>query len=194
MDERLRKVVGERAKRLRIQAGRSLREQARRVDLAPSALSQLENQKGGLSLERLQVLAADFGLQVTDLLTDTAESDAGFSTGHVEIMEQCLSNTAGISRGKGTIYTLLGSGHNHRLQPYMISFEPGGGYDRDLIGHEGEEFTYVLIGAIDLTLGGEVYRLRQGDAIRFDSGPVHAFRNASENAIAVVIGAATPPW
>lgn len=101
----------------------------------------------------------------------------------------------GIERGRGVTYQLLGEGKNHSIQPYMISFAPGAGYDNDRIGHPGEEFAYVLIGSIELALGDEVHTtLSQGDAIRFNPARPHAFRNSSKQAVAVVVGAATPPW
>jgi uncharacterized cupin superfamily protein len=80
------------------------------------------------------------------------------------------------------------------LQPYVLSFLPGGGYESDPIGHVGEEFAYVIVGAVDFLLNEEVHRLRQGDGIRFRTEAPHAFRNASSSGIAVVVGAATPPW
>jgi mannose-6-phosphate isomerase-like protein (cupin superfamily) len=43
-------------------------------------------------------------------------------------------------------------------------------------------------------LGTESFVLAQGDAIRFNTETPHAFRNASDLGVAVLIGAATPPW
>ena len=193
MDQRLRSVVGRRAKRLRVQAGRSLREQARRAGVSASALSQLENERGGLSLDRLQRLANDFGLSVTDLLGEE-EGAAPAAPPEVEILRDAAGSTPSVNRGTGVNYQLLGPGAGHRLQPYMLSFAPGGGYGRDLMGHEGEEFSYVLVGAVDLLIGDEVHRLRQGDSARFRTERPHGFRNASKEGVAVVVGAATPPW
>lgn len=194
MDQRLRSVVGRRAKRLRVQAGRSLREQARRAGVSASALSQLENERGGLSLDRLQRLAHDFGLSVTDLLGDEDGAGPAATPDTVEILRDAAGTTPAVSRGTGVLYQLLGPGSGHRLQPYMLSFEPGGGYGRDLMGHDGEEFCYVLVGAVHLLIAGEVHPLRQGDSARFGSERPHGFRNASQEGVAVVIGAATPPW
>jgi hypothetical protein len=43
-------------------------------------------------------------------------------------------------------------------------------------------------------VGEDVHHLRQGDGIRFRAEPQHSFRNASSSGIAVIVGAATPPW
>ncbi len=54
-----------------------------------------------------------------------------------------------MQRGAGTLYQLLGAGNGHLLQPYVLSFLPGEGYASDPIGHAGEEFAYVVVGAVD---------------------------------------------
>ena len=77
-----------------------------------------------------------------------------------------VKNYCGAAR-RGTLYQLLGAGSGHLLQPYVLSFLPGEGYTSDPIGHAGEEFAYVIVGAVDVLLSEEVHRLRQGDAIRF---------------------------
>jgi transcriptional regulator with XRE-family HTH domain len=196
MDEELARVVGQRMRRLRQRDGNSLRRQAELTGVSPSALSVLEKGLGGMSLAALQRVANYFGLSITELLAAPPGIDGSSHDGSVsvEIFEECESTTAAVRRGAGTIYQLLGAGNGHLLQPYVLSFLPGGGYESDPIGHAGEEFAYVIVGAVDFLLNDEVHRLRQGDAIRFRTEVPHAFRNASTSGIAVVVGAATPPW
>ncbi len=191
MDDRLALVVGQRIRRLRVQAGKSLRAQAREIGISASSLSALENSRGGISLSRLQRVAAHFGLHITDLL---AESDGNSSRREVEVVRNCSAQVQGVRRGTGVLYQLLGRGHGHAIQPYLLSFEPAGTYERDMIAHSGEEFAYVLQGEVELLIGSQRRRLQQGDAIRFRTEIPHAFRNASSVGVAIVIGAATPPW
>jgi transcriptional regulator with XRE-family HTH domain len=53
-------IVGQRIRRLRMQAGRGLREQAREIGISASSLSDIENNRGGISLRRLQLVANHF--------------------------------------------------------------------------------------------------------------------------------------
>jgi transcriptional regulator with XRE-family HTH domain len=184
-------MVGERIRRLRIQSGKGLREQALEIGVAPSSLSALENGLGGVSLKRLQLVAEHFGLHISELLGEPTPLAARET---VEIIRDCASAVRGVQRGEGVLYQLIGSGHDHAIQPYLLSFEPGGGYERDMIGHPGEEFAYVLQGTVELVIERERHALRQGDVIRFRADRPHAFRNASLAGIAMVLGAATPPW
>jgi len=192
MDEQLAAVLGQRIKRLRIQSGHGLREQARAIGISPSSLSDLENQRGGISLRRLQRVAEHFGLHVVDLLADPGtRPDNGEP---VEIIRGCAQNVPGVQRGQGVLYQVIGQGKDHAIQCYLLSFDPGGGFEDDMIAHPGEEFAYVLLGEVDFLVGDQAHRLSQGDLVRFRTETPHAFRNASAVGVALVIGAATPPW
>jgi transcriptional regulator with XRE-family HTH domain len=184
-------VMGQRIRRLRTQAGKTLRAQAREIGIAPSSLSALENGQGGVSLKRLQLVAEHFGLHITDLLGEPATATGADG---VEIIRNCAAAVPGVRRGTGVFYQLIGSGHGHTIQPYLLTFDPAGGYDRDMIGHPGEEFAYVLHGRVELLIENERHELSQGDLIRFRADRPHAFRNGSTVGVAAVIGAATPPW
>jgi transcriptional regulator with XRE-family HTH domain/mannose-6-phosphate isomerase-like protein (cupin superfamily) len=183
--------MGQRLRRLRTQSGKTLRAQAREIGIAPSSLSALENGQGGVSLKRLQLVAEHFGLHITELLGEPVGASRADG---VEIIRNCAASVPGVRRGTGVLYQLLGNGHDHTIQPYLLSFEPGGGYDRDMIGHPGEEIAYVLHGQVELLIENECHALSQGDLIRFRADRPHAFRNASHVGVASVIGAATPPW
>jgi quercetin dioxygenase-like cupin family protein/DNA-binding XRE family transcriptional regulator len=195
MDDSLRENLGQRLRHLREESGRGLREQAREIGISASSLSALENNTGGVSLQRLQRVANHFGLHITDLLAAPGDDiDGNGRPSKPELVRGWSTTVSGVERGAGALYQLLGHGHNHQIQPYLISFEPGAGYRNDPIAHAGEEFAFVVFGEVELLLGKESYVLGQGDAIRFRTETPHAFRNASELGMSIVIGAATPPW
>jgi transcriptional regulator with XRE-family HTH domain/mannose-6-phosphate isomerase-like protein (cupin superfamily) len=194
MDEQLALLVGQRIRRLREQTGLSLRKQAALAEVAPSALSALENGRGGMSLSSLQRVATQFGISITELLAAPAPTDSETQFATSEIFPNCTATPNAVQRGKGVLYQLLGPGNGHLLQPYVLSFLPGGGFSRDQIGHAGEEFVYVILGEVELLLGEDVNKLQQGDAMRFRTETPHSFRNTSATGIAFVVGAATPPW
>ncbi len=194
MDDALAQLVGDRLKRLRIRSGASLREQARTLGISPSSLSAVENGRGGISLKRLQQVANHFDLVVSDILGPQSNGTEPKAPTSVEIHRREDTTTPTVRRGKGTHYRLLGGGGSHSIQGSSVTFEPGGGYELDAMGHEGEEFVYVLYGDIELLHDGKVYRLSGGDSARFSSVSAHAYRNASLNDMAHIIAVATPPW
>src|SRR5579872_400454 len=137
MDEELARLVGQRIRRLRQRNGTSLRREAELTGVSQSALSVLENGRGGMSLAALQRVADHFGLSITDLLAAPPATDgpSDGSSVSVELFEQCASTTTAVQRGSGTFYQLLGAGRGHLVQPYVLSFLPGGGFASDPIGH-----------------------------------------------------------
>lgn len=57
--------------------------------------------------------------------------------------------------------------------------------------HAGVEFLYVIEGELEMTIGTEVYRLTEGDAIYFDSVQKHAYRSRGQahcSAIVITTG------
>ncbi len=135
--------------------------------------------------------SSHFGLAHTDLLAEPGPVAPG--PGEPEVMRGGTV-APGLRRGRGTLSHLLGPAHGHVLQPYVLAFEPGGGFEEDRLSHPGEEFAYVVFGEVELRSGDQAVRRAAGDSVRFPAEVPHAFRNASATAVGIVVGAATPPW
>lgn len=185
--------VGARIRHLRRLSGKSLRKVAAELDISQSALSTLENDRTGVSLQRLQMIAQYFGVTIVDLLAD---DDGGDETREkaVQVIRRAHVVTPSVSRGKGVLYQLPAASHKHVLQTALVSFQPNGGFERDKIGHPGEEVVYVLAGEVQLHFGDQVLVLAQGDLAVFRTDTPHAFRNASDVGPAMILAVATPPW
>lgn len=186
--------AGRRIRRLRLASGKSLRHVADDLGIAPSALSMLENDQTGASLQRLQMLAEYFDTTIVDLLAEPQPRTNGPSHPAVHVVRNAHATVAGITRGKGVIYQLPAAGGAHLLQTALLTFQPGGGYERDKIAHSGEEMVYVTLGRVQLHIGERVLELSQGDLAVFRTETPHAFRNASDVGPAMLIAVATPPW
>jgi len=75
------------------------------------------------------------------------------------------------------------------MEPFIVDIEPGLKSDYMLSSHEGEEFIYVLDGAVEINYGKETYKLEKGDSIYLDSivlHNVHAGDNQSARILAVI--------
>src|SRR5437762_12582457 len=62
--------LGPRLRAIRLRRGIGLRELARRLDLSPSSISQIETGKIGPSVRTLYALASEFGVTVDEVLFD----------------------------------------------------------------------------------------------------------------------------
>jgi transcriptional regulator with XRE-family HTH domain len=185
--------VGRRIRRLRMASGQTLRQAAKALGIAPSALSMLENHQTGVSIQRLQLIARHFGLSISEILADP-EQPADSSQPQVQVIRRAHSTVPGVKRMKGILYQLPGAGPKRLLQPALITFDPGASYFGDEISHPGEELGYVLMGEVELHVGDEVVPLSQGDLVIFRTEAHHAYRNVSEITPALLFGVGTPPW
>ena len=158
--------VGARVRRLRLANNKTLRELATDLGVAPSALSMLENDQAGVSLQRLQHIAQHFGVTIVDLLADRVEASQVEEP--VQVIRRAQATTPSHRRGgSGVLYQVPAVTSGHMIQPSFVTFLPGGGYTRDKIGHAGEETVLVLAGEIELHHGDEVTLLAQGDVAVF---------------------------
>lgn len=184
--------LGERVRALRRQRQLSLRQTAQELHISPSALSMIENGKGGSSLKRLQHIANYFEVALVDLLAESPQADAE-DTGF-EVVRQCFATVAGVSRGRGVWYQAVSGLPTRGIQVTLITFEPGGGYAHDRLRHDGEEAHYVLLGSVVLLHGSERVSLDQGDLVLFSAKSEHSFENSSRNGPATLLSITTQAW
>jgi quercetin dioxygenase-like cupin family protein len=74
-----------------------------------------------------------------------------------------------------------------------VTIDPGEEADpRDDHAHDGEEFAYVLSGALVFRVDGVEHRLEAGDGIHYQSTVPHLVRNESRARPAEVLWVLTP--
>ena len=71
-------------------------------------------------------------------------------------------------------------------------YRPKADTGSDMLSHKGEEGGVIVSGEIELTVGGQVRVLGQGDAYYFASALPHRFRNIGDEPCEI-ISASTPP-
>jgi quercetin dioxygenase-like cupin family protein len=75
------------------------------------------------------------------------------------------------------------------MEPFVIDVHPAAENRFELSSHEGEEFIYVLAGALEINYGKKTYRVETGDSIYYDSivpHHVHAADNKDARILAVI--------
>ncbi len=84
----------------------------------------------------------------------------------------------------------MGCGKRDRhMEPFMIDVKPRSGEVPPLSAHEGEEFIFVISGAIQINYGKNTYELAAGESIYYDSvvpHDVHAKGKENARILAVV--------
>lgn len=86
-------------------------------------------------------------------------------------------------------YTVLSKpGTDKHLRGYLVNVDANTEHKGVEYHHEGEEFEYVLSGAVTVQVGENITRLRKGESIHFNSGLRHKLSNPnSEPAELLVI-------
>jgi transcriptional regulator with XRE-family HTH domain len=177
--------VGTTIRRVRRELGLSLRDVGRATGFSISFLSLVERGRSSISLTSLHTLAVALDVEMRMFFPAQPETVAG---AHVSR----AGDTRLPIRGAHT-YRLLGAtGFDRALEPLLVTIAPGeAGDPRDDYAHEGEEFAYVLSGALVFTVDGVEHRLGAGDGIHYQSTVPHLVRN-EEVAPAEVLWVLTP--
>jgi electron transfer flavoprotein alpha subunit/quercetin dioxygenase-like cupin family protein len=88
--------------------------------------------------------------------------------------------------------TLTPGAANKHLRAFMVTIEPREAHKMIEYKHPGEEFIFVYRGELELTLGGKVLNLKQGENIHFDSETKHKLRNTSDARCELLVTLYTP--
>jgi DNA-binding transcriptional MerR regulator len=164
-----RHLDGRLLRRLRAARSLSLREASDRSGLSISFLSALERGVSGASVATLQRLTTAYGTTMLELF-------AGTDAGDARLVRAGERPVLRVSDGEVRIEQLARD--TRQLEPQLFTLAPGASSDGSY-AHEGEEFLYLLSGAVTVWVGDdERYVLdREGDALSFPSTLPHRWRN-----------------
>jgi DNA-binding transcriptional MerR regulator/quercetin dioxygenase-like cupin family protein len=164
-----RRVDGRPLRVLRQRLGFSLREAGARTGLSVSFLSALERGVSGASIATLQRLTATYGTTVAEVFGQP-------SAGAQRVVRSGARSILLVGDGDVRIEELARGAT--QLEPQLFVLAPGATSD-GAYAHEGEEFLYLLSGAITVWVGeDETHQLTDaGDALCFPSTIPHRWRN-----------------
>ena len=153
---------GVRLRELRLQRGWTLEELASLSHLSKGFLSRLESGGRQTSIAAALTLSKTFNVSLAALFEPQ--------------LEPCVivRGTAGREKSvNGLKYVPLShAGRFFNLQPIKVTV-PVSRSGSEHFHHDGEEWIYVLSGALTLSLAGKTYDLVPGDAAHFDSRLPH---------------------
>jgi transcriptional regulator with XRE-family HTH domain len=160
-----RERIGEQVRAQRIAAGLSQAELARRIGVSPSALSQVERGRHGLSGETLTRLWATLGIPFGPTASPSPASYRLARRG----ARQPVAPAPGLY-GETVLQQPSG------LAVHELTF-PASSSGRQPFETKQRELLVVLEGALELQLGQEAHTLQQGDAILLETQPATGWRN-----------------
>jgi transcriptional regulator with XRE-family HTH domain len=180
-------ALGERLREERNRRGLSLRELARRLDVSPSLVSQIETGKIQPSLDDV-FASADPGRAVPDdPAAGRARADGASGSASGGPVQRADSRTV-IDLEAGVRWERLTT-ENERDVEFLLTVYPAGSESAPadgLVRHTGREFGIVLSGRLRVTVGFEDYELGPGDSVSFDSTVPHRLRNEGDETVEAV--------
>jgi transcriptional regulator with XRE-family HTH domain len=189
--------VGQRLRSERERHGVSLRELARRLEISPSALSQIETGRSRPSVGTLYAIVSEldmsldelFGSQRTAASAARAAEAAGSAEEAVATLVQRRDTRKGIELESGVRWERLTPTAEQDADFLYVVYEVGGASSREgtHMRHMGREYGLVLSGRLRVTIGfDEEHELGPGDSIAFESSRPHRLENAGAEPVEAI--------
>jgi DNA-binding transcriptional MerR regulator len=167
-------ALGSYLRSLRLTKKQSLAQVAAAVGISTGFLSNLERSQTGVSVGIMHKLAHHFGTSLSAFYYQ-AESPGPLVT---KTKRRLLSHSDGVRMEE------LAWG-NIVMEPHIMHIAPGKG-SQEFYTHQGQEFIYMLKGALAITLDMKEYKLAQGDSFYFASNTRHHWHNPGKSEAVVL--------
>lgn len=181
----------------RLRAGRerlgiSVRELARRLDISPSAISQVETGRARPSVATLYALVTALEMSLDELF-DHGARPATAAPADIVVRPAARHQ---LDLQTGVRWERLTADSDPNVDFLSVVYEPGGDSSPNgtLLRHAGREYGLVMSGRLLVTVGFETHELGPGDSISFDSTTPHRLVNPGSEtttAVWVVVGRRT---
>ncbi|MCI8335567.1 MAG: cupin domain-containing protein [Peptococcaceae bacterium] len=176
--------IGNKIRQLRMKNGLTQEELAARAELTKGFISQVERDITSLSISTLVDVLECLGTNLKDFFSDYEDEKIVFSKEDVFVQEDKeLGNT---------IHWIVPNAQKNEMEPIILTLEPKGSVDVD-DPHAGEEFGYVLAGAVMVYLGQRKYKCKKGESFYYKANSPHKIENISGEREAKILWVSTPP-
>ena len=172
-------LVGQRMRELRFERNLSIRALAAASGLAVNTLSLIENGKISPSVSTLHRAATALGVVITAFFEVPAPAQPVVFFSAAQLTSTPFDH--------GTLEDMAAGFAGRGLHPSLVTLEPHRGSGAEPIAHTGYEFVYCLEGCITYKIDGQIYRLRPGDSLLFESHIPHCWQNEQDQPARMIL-------
>ena len=197
-------TLGGKLRAIRKSKALTLQQVATGADLSKAFVSQIESGVANPSLASLKRVVDVLGTPLAALFDGDAHGDGAGSGAPGRAAEEGGAEVRVVRKdrrkmvvwpGRKTPCYLLTPDLQGKLEVLLDILEPGdssGGTDERCITHEGEEFGLILEGRYEVTVGGQVFVLEEGDSVTYPSRLPHRGRALGDQRVRT-LWVITPP-
>lgn len=173
--------IGEKLKELRVLKGLTQEELADRAELSKGFISQLERDLTSPSISTLMDILQCLGTSIGEFFYETPDEQIVFGKNDYFIKED--------RELKNKIQWIIPNAQKNMMEPIYLTLEADSSTYPDN-PHEGEEFGFVLQGAVSIHLGSRIHKVKKGEAFYYTSDKTHYLTSKTG---AVIIWVSSPP-
>lgn len=173
--------IGAKLKELRVCKGLTQEELADRSELSKGFISQIERDLTSPSIATLMDILQCLGTTIGEFFNEAPEEQIVF--GKADYFEK------NDPEYRNNIKWIIPNAQKNTMEPILLTLDAGGSTYPDN-PHEGEEFGYILSGAVSVHLGNKVYKAKKGESFYYTADQKHYL--TSKNG-ASLIWASSPP-
>lgn len=173
--------IGQKLRELRLQNDLTLEDLASRSELTKGFLSQVERNLTSPSISTLTDILNALGTNLSEFFYEKKEEQIVFSA--QDFFEDVQEDY--------TIEWVIPNALKNKMEPIRLTLHPHK-KSHELLAHTGEEFGYVLKGAVTLVCGNKKYKIKAQETFYISAAASHYLYNHG-NSDAVVLWITTPP-
>jgi electron transfer flavoprotein alpha subunit/quercetin dioxygenase-like cupin family protein len=175
-------TFGQRVRKLREDHKMTVTDLAERIGHPPEAIEEVESDSVTPPVSFLLQLSQALEIDPSNFLSDQERTqiDGKRQEGYVKRTQDY------------SYRTLTPGAADKHLRAFMVTIEAKEDHKMIEYKHPGEEFIFVYRGELELTLGGKVFHLKEGETIHFNSETRHKLRNTSDEKCELIVTLYTP--
>jgi electron transfer flavoprotein alpha subunit len=175
-------TFGQRVRKLREDHKMSVTDLAEKIGHPPEAIEEVESDRVIPPVSFLLQLSQALQIDPSNFLSEQEKTQV-----EGKRQEGYMKRTQDYS-----YRTLTPGAADKHLRAFMVTIEPKEDHKMIEYKHPGEEFIFVYRGELEITLGGKVFHLKEGETIHFDSETRHKLRNTSDEKCELIVTLYTP--
>lgn len=175
--------IGNKLKELRVLKGLTQEELADRSELSKGFISQLERNLTSPSITTLMDILQCLGTSIGEFFNEAPDEQIVFGKQDYFVKED--------TEYKNEIKWIIPNAQKNTIEPIYLTLQAGGSTCPDT-PHEGEEFGYVLQGAVSIHLGNKTYKAKKGESFYYTADKTHFL--SSKNGATLIWVSSSPSF